>query len=312
MAGNRLIVYNYHRIYKNDSGIINTIFDEGVYSASESQFRQQMIWLKKNTEILSEEKLLDIIRHGGTFSKPSSLVTFDDGYIDNYLIAYPILKQLEIPAIYFIPTQQISTRELGWWDVIAYIVKKSLKSTICLNNEEVQIADQSTAIKYIINRIKNEPYENTKYLLKHLSEACEVSIPDKDIQSNELMTWDQIREVSRGGIAIGSHTHSHRVLTTLSNESQREEISIAKTIIEHEIGNKIHSIAYPVGNYHHFSQVSQSIALECGYELGFSFNTGVNYGNKVIPFDIKRIAPQKEIALFTAMAMLPSVFAKRL
>lgn len=302
---NKLIVCNYHRLYDDQ---LNTKFDDGVFAHSVKHFEMHLLWLIENTTILTENEFISIVNTGKIVPKLCSLITFDDGYIDNYLLAYPVLKRLGVPAIFFIPSSPIITRKLGWWDIIAYLIKKSDKTSIFYNNELVYLENKDTVIRLFQKIMKTKRYEETTDLLLNLSEACNVSLPDTDTQSRELMTWDQIREVSNNGITIGSHTHSHRVLSTISNDDQKEEMVTSKSIIENEIGKMVRTIAYPVGNYQHFTRDTMAIASECGYEAAFSFNTGINYGNELTPCNIKRIEPSKNVELLAATAILPKLF----
>jgi len=306
---NRLMVFNYHRI-NGVSDKCATAFDDGVFGPTAKQFEQQMIWLKRNSDIISEKVLLTVLENGRKLSNPSTMVTFDDGYIDNYTLAYPILKKHNIPAIFFIPTEPITNRQLGWWDIIAFLIKKTRKPTIFYDNAKISLAHTAEAIKFFLNKKALEPKEKTKDLLVRLSDACDVPLPDSSIQNDELMTWDQIREVSRGGIVIGSHTHSHTVLSTIPFIEQKREISMSKTILERELGCMVNSLSYPVGNYQHFSIETQLLLLECGYKLGFSFNTGVNYDQEILPYDIKRVESEGELEMLAAMTLLPSIFAR--
>jgi peptidoglycan/xylan/chitin deacetylase (PgdA/CDA1 family) len=270
-----------------------------------------MEWLKKNTEIIDENDLISIFKNKKKLSRPSSMVTFDDGYVDNYNLAYPILKHLNIPAIFFIPTGNIESRSLGWWDIIAFLIKKTEKSSIVFDDIEVSFIDVDNAIKYFFEKMKLEPYENTKKLLFKLSEACEVPFPSFDLQDNELMNWKHIREISDNGLTIGSHTHSHRVLATIPFDEQKKELVRSKSILERETSNNVRSISYPVGFYSHFTKETQALASECGYDLGFSFNTGVNYDQDIYPFDVKRVESEPEIEIFATMAMFPGIFINK-
>jgi peptidoglycan/xylan/chitin deacetylase (PgdA/CDA1 family) len=83
------------------------IFDENLFGPDIKRFRQEMEWIKKETKILSEDDLIDIIYHNKKFNQMCSMVTFDDGYRDNYDLAFPILKELKIPAMFFIPTYHL-------------------------------------------------------------------------------------------------------------------------------------------------------------------------------------------------------------
>lgn len=304
-GSNKLIVFNYHRFY---NGAQSTQFDDGVFGQSLNEFENNVKWLLNNTIILTEDDLIEIITNRKTASKLCSLITFDDGYIDNYTLAYPVLKKLNVPAIFYIPTGQINSRQLGWWDIIAYIIKNTSKTSIKYNDEVIEMESRKSAIRLFQKIIKTRPHTETADLIIKLSETCNVALPEIQTQSNELMTWDQIREVSDNGISIGSHTHSHRVLSTIPIDEQRDELTISKSIIENEIGRHVRTIAYPVGGYQHFTSDTMKIAAECGYMAGFSFNTGVNYLDELSPYDIKRIEPSKENELLAATAAIPAFF----
>lgn len=304
-ATNSLVVCNYHRLYK---GQLDTSFDNGVFAHSVNDFENHLIWLKNNTKVLCEHELIELVKSGKAISNICSLITFDDGYIDNYTLAYPVMKRLEIPAIFYIPTGQINSRHLGWWDIIAYLIKKTPNYTISFDGVPVSLANGDAAIRFFQQIMKTKQYEETADLLSKLSDACEVPLPDIDTQSKELMTWDQIREVADHGIAIGSHTHSHRVLSTIPVNEQKEEMITSKSIIENQIGKNVRTIAYPVGNYQHFTHETIGLASECGYDAAFSFNTGINFYDGLSQFNIKRIEPPRNIELLAATVILPKVF----
>jgi peptidoglycan/xylan/chitin deacetylase (PgdA/CDA1 family) len=247
---------------------------------------------------LAERDLVELVREQRPLPALGTMITFDDGYRDNYDRAYPVLKRSGVPAIFFIPT----ARQLGWWDIIAFLIKHTDRPTI-------ESVPREQAISHYLRRMKLEPHAQTSNLLPQLAEACGVALPDRARQDAELMTWDQIREVAQRGIAIGSHTHSHRVLATIPVETQREELATSKSILERELGQPVRSLSYPVGNYQHFTNETQSLAAECGYAVAFSFNTGVNTGPRLTAYDVKRVGPPNDVELLAAMAAWPALFA---
>ncbi len=311
---NKLIVFNYHRIRSKDSRL-STSFDDGVYTLDSDEFSRQIKWLKHNTNILSEKSLIDCYKDGGFVHPESStssvVITFDDGYRDNYTVAYPILKYHDVPAILFVATQMINSRQVAWWDIIAYLIKHCSKPTISFDGRQFLMKTQrKEAIAFFLQRMKQEQYEKTKYLLSELSEACEVGFPDPGLQNKEILTWDEIREMSQHQIAIGSHTHTHRVLSTLDVSAQKEEMLLSKMIIEENIGQPVLTISYPVGEPHYITPETSIIAAACGYLLGFTTNTGVNYWNSIQPHLVKRIARLLEkVSTVSLLTVLPGLFS---
>ena len=122
------------------------------------------------------------------------------------------------------------------------------------------------------------------------------------------MSWVQLEAVSNNGISIGAHSHSHKVLSSLDLGQQKAEIVNSKAIIEQRLGKNVRSMSYPVGNYHHFSQDTQKIALDAGYDLAFSFLTGINTYCAIDPMDVKRISVSSYFPRFIGEMKWPQLF----
>jgi len=90
-------------------------------------------------------------------------------------------------------------------------------------------------------------------------------------------------------MAIGSHTHSHHVLSQLEPERQFEELSSSRAILKQQLGAAPEAIAYPVGGKSSFTEETQNAAFKAGYRAAFSFYGGVNSPGKISAFDVKRI-----------------------
>jgi peptidoglycan/xylan/chitin deacetylase (PgdA/CDA1 family) len=288
-----LIIFNYHRIHYPNQ---NPIFDDDVFGPDGPRFETEMKWLQEETTILSESDLMDVIYKNKKIKGLCSMVTFDDGYADNYDIAYPILNKLGIPAIYFIPTKHINDRSLGWWDIASYIIKNTEKSTVHFRerNWDLSSSHRHDFIVYIVNVLKGLEPSRIEGFLNELSSNLEVPIPSKEMQSKELMTWEQINEVSQNGITIGSHSHEHVILSKQGLPDMRAQIKKSKDILEENLGHTIQSIAYPVGGYEHFDIETKRISEELGFKAGFSFLTGMNQFEHLDPFNIKRGTTQPE------------------
>ncbi|MCX5900767.1 MAG: polysaccharide deacetylase family protein [Proteobacteria bacterium] len=304
-----LLVLNYHRIRPDDAAW-ETQFDDGVFCHTASGFEGQIRWLRKNCRIISEAELIGCIDGQKIPSGPAVLITFDDGYRDNYSLAYPILKSYDVPAIFFIPSQLIDVRNLGWWDVIAYLVARCRKPEVVFQNRRFALPSEAAAFReFLLNRMKLAPYDATQGLVAAAAQLCEVALPDPALQDAELMTWQQIQEVSENGIAIGSHSHTHRVLATLDEAAQRHELLESKKLLEAKTGAEVRSIAYPVGGPEHFTQTTVALARTCGYRLGFSANSGRNVWREFDPLCASRISfPMDDVRTLSAQIVFPRVF----
>jgi len=309
ISTDQLIVFGYHRI-RPDGEDFETPFDEGAFGPTVGCFREQLCWLKDHTTILSEADLIDFARSGRPWPRPSSFVTFDDGYRDQYTRALPVLEELKIPATFFIPTHLIESRRLGWWDSIAYLIRKTHKKSIWIDGKEHVLGKKGDeAICCLQESMKLRRETETREMLAKLSEACEVSLPSAEAQDAELMSWDEIRYACARGVAVGSHSHTHRVLRTLGPGAVAEELRISKATLEAETGRDVRTLAYPCGGYQHFDWRTQELASEAGYVLAFSFNTGINRSMNLAPFDVRRVGAPEGLGRFAAITCLPWFFA---
>jgi peptidoglycan/xylan/chitin deacetylase (PgdA/CDA1 family) len=305
-----LIVYNYHRV-KPDDPRFHAEFDSTVYGVTVSEFERHVGWLSDNFRVITDVELAGIAESGKAPSGPCAMITFDDGYRDNYDLAYPILKRYGAPAVFFIPTAIIGSRRLGWWDQIAYLIKNTSAREVTVGGGRIPVEGRrEEAILTLCRMMKLDDAGRTATLVEELSEACGIALPSDAAQDRELMTWQQIRELADGGMAIGSHTHTHRVLARLDRAAQREELACAKEILERETGRPVVSIAYPVGGYAHFTAETMEVARECGYRVGFSYCTGVNAWQSLSRYDVKRLSADCDVGRLAAVASLPAAFVR--
>jgi peptidoglycan/xylan/chitin deacetylase (PgdA/CDA1 family) len=102
------------------------------------------------------------------------------------------------------------------------------------------------------------------------------------------MNWEEAAKMLRGGMAVGSHTHSHEILTRLTPEEQFQELAGSRTILESRLGVPVQALSYPVGLPHCFSDVTRAAARRAGYRIAFSFYGGFNTPGAVDPYDVVR------------------------
>jgi peptidoglycan/xylan/chitin deacetylase (PgdA/CDA1 family) len=308
-AHTRLIIFNYHRI--RATGAAPSPFNNALFGPTEVVFDEQVKWLVEHTRVLSEQELIAALHGDRLPAGRCSMITFDDGYCDNYELAWPILKKYNAPATFFIASGLTDARKLGWWDLIAYLVKRSTLHEIIFDGERyITHADRSPLIAAFVNKMGALPAEQTNDLVERLADACDVQLPSPEVQSRELMTWEQIREIATGGGVIGSHTHTHPVLSRLSGTEQQRELGISREVLRSKTGMDIFSLAYPVGTYAHFTSETKKIAVACGYSVAYSFGTGTN-GWPCDALDVKRISAPQRLSFLAAKASLPAIFGRR-
>ena len=264
-------IFVYHRV--NDDR------DPFFYAMPVSRFRAEMEYLVKNFHVVS----LDQVAGGqlpSNGNKYSVAVTFDDGYRDNFLHAFPILQKLGIPATIFLTTGYIDSGELPWYDQVRLAFKLTKQPRIGLGeiggpDSRLETDHQRLqALAYTLNWLRGLDETSRAKLLVEVFRALRVSAPLK--LPNTLLGWDEIRHMSRQGITFGAHTVTHPVLATLPVSRLQEEIVGSKKTVERRLQRSIEHFAYPFGKKEDFSSDAKQVVRTAGFLTAVTTISGVN------------------------------------
>jgi peptidoglycan/xylan/chitin deacetylase (PgdA/CDA1 family) len=285
-----VLVVTYHRIGEPALGE----FYDGVYAATPEAFRTQVTHLRDRFQVIGLDELEALADSGFAVERPTVLITFDDGYRDNFEVAFPILQQLGVPATFFIPTKFFEVSQLPWWDHTAYVIKRSERKQIALDWPEAVVIDlprgpRTSAIMAVIRLYLDGKILDEAQFRAHLEERASVVVDEEALGRSLLMSWDQVRRLSTSGMAIGAHSHSHHRLSALSEADQRFELLESKRILERELGREVKALAYPFGWSDTYDERTKRQAREAGYRLAFSSKEGVNRPGASDPWELHRL-----------------------
>lgn len=267
----RLLIVNYHRIL----GISDpNPFDDGVVSCTPEIFEKQIQVLTTYRNAIDLNDLIGCLNGTNSLPVRPLLITFDDGYADNFSYAFPILKKYNTGACFFLPTDRIANRQLEWWDHIAYILKQARSGTY-----NIRYAGKNLCFEIDTNESRRNAADKLIELAKrsgggahNLYESFELGRPDPILEGEHIMTDDQVSEIlSEPGFSIGSHSVSHTVLSTLDEDAQYEELLKSKQFLESRFNVPINACAYPVGDEAHYSKTTIRAAERAGYSCAFNF-----------------------------------------
>ena len=246
-------------------------------------FEKEMKYLKKMFSILSLEELVNCINEKKKLPKRLAIITFDDGYKDNYQYAFPILKKYQIPATLFITTGNINDRTLFWWDQLNYIIHHSKISKLNLNEygkrDFCSLLSKRETYNYLGQSFNNLNTVDREQIISKLKQLTKVQIPP-NIAEEFILSWDEIKEMSEYGINIGSHTVTHPILSKIPLENAKYEIQRSKKDIEHHINKKITSFCYPNGKQSDFNKDIIKIVKDSGYKCAVTTIASSNFTKK--------------------------------
>ncbi len=292
-----LTVLTYHRI----ADPATDPFYDPVISATPDWFRAQINWLSEHIPILTLEALIDRVQNNSLWQEPTVLITFDDGYRDNFDVALPILAERNVPATFFIPTGFLETPQLPWWDRVAYIIKRTQVCRLTLERSldgkaprleiDLETMPRSMAIMSIIRALLDDTVDDEHRFLDELASRAEVNVDPESLGRSLFMSWDQVRQLPGSGArhTIGSHSHTHPNLARLDEDSQRRELTVSKQILETRAGCEIKAVAYPYGWTGTYTGITKTIASEAGYRLAFASREGTNRASTFDLWEISRL-----------------------
>ena len=240
----KVAVLMYHRVLTKDE-VARYPVQPGMY-VLDSVFAQQMSFVKSNFTVLSLQELLDLWQRGEWSARARyCVITFDDGWLDNYRHAYPVLKQLRMPATIFLPTDYVGSNEWFWPDQLAVLCKvvadrrqrqeplAAVEGVLSgfLSEDASRLVEASVSQEQlgdeIIERCKHLPIERIRELVQSLAAELRVTLPLDRV----IVNWDEVREMSRGGVSFGSHSCTHRIMTTITLDEVSEELVRSRRVL---------------------------------------------------------------------------------
>lgn len=305
-----LIVLNFHRI----GDPATTEFDAGVFSATQMQFAAQLRALARHCDVIGLKDLdRALLDRRGRYA----LITFDDGYRDNYELAFPVLREARLPAVFFLTTGFLDDGLIAWWDEIAWMVRRSPLTSLAADRWldaplEFAAPDRERAVQKLLQVYKRLPGDRTASFLQELSVATGSGRCPPDTVRTLWMTWDMVREMRAAGMDIGGHTVTHPILARLPEDQQLWEVTASQRRIEAELGEPIEAFSYPVGAPDCFNAGTRRSLERAGCRWGFSFYGGYHSAGRYDPFDLPRypidpvVTPNRLAALLT----WPQLFAQ--
>ncbi|GAB4554219.1 MAG: polysaccharide deacetylase family protein [Anaerolineae bacterium] len=288
---NRLTVLAYHRI--NDP--FSPQFDayRPNVSGTPTQFEMQMTWIKRRFNVITLDQCIAALTSKANLPPRPLLITFDDGYLDNYTNAYPTLKRLGLPAVIFLMTRGMDDPSPPWWDEVAIYLNKTQKNAADLpliGQTDLSSAElRRNAADKLLRALKAVTEEEKLAYIAELRATLHMNEVTADPPL--FMNWDQVREVVNNGVACMPHTVTHPILTRVTDEEAYRQLRESKEKIEAETKQSCTAFAYPNGTTADYSIETIKVLRQLGYQAAFTLTPGPMRlaEAKKYPFEVKRI-----------------------
>ncbi len=271
-----------------------------VFGMPEAAFRSQMEFLKRHYRVVTLDEVSDMLAGRRPWVERAVAITFDDGYEDNCRVAWPILRELRLPATIFLTTDYIGAGRGIWLNRLHLALRESplgaLPAPEALGPDAPPLPlrspeERDSAGFALVDALYHRPPQEREALTECLIERLQVDLATRSPTPSALrfLSWDQVRTMAEeGAVTFGSHGCSHSIVSRLTDETLREELSASKAVIERETGRPVRHFAYPNGGPGDWDDRAVRLLPELGYETAVTMCKGLVQAG-VQPFALPRV-----------------------
>lgn len=270
---NTVSILMYHRVSENSN-----LDNEN--SVHPKDFEKQIKYISEKYNVISFNYLSDFLERKIThLPKNAVIVTFDDGYKDCYLNAFPILKKYKVPATFFIATDYINSNNLFWWDKVSLALNITRKDSIFIPEIGTfflkNAKQRNIAKNEILKKLKSFNEKDKEKIVDNILHLLKIEL-NTEISNDLFLNVNEITEMSNNGMEFGCHTCSHPILTRISKSQAEYEIIQSKFILQDYIKKEINCFAYPSGTINDFNEDIKDLLKNSGFKLAVTTIYGVN------------------------------------
>jgi peptidoglycan/xylan/chitin deacetylase (PgdA/CDA1 family) len=266
---NTALILRYHSVGGADGSV--PIHIDPSLCVPVSAFAQQMRFLREHYTPVSLDQLFEAIKEGRPFPRGAVVITFDDGYRDNYSQALPILQAYGLPATFYITAGCVEARDVLWTSKLRYYFMATREPELHLRHPKPQVLDLSS------DAARQASYAHTVALIKSVGRRrggdevfqeveAALKVTNLDPLRDSMLSWEEIQEMSRAGMLIGAHTLTHPNLPGLPPEAAEAEVAGSKALIEARVKVAVDHFAYPNGRgVSHFNDAVREVVRQAGF-----------------------------------------------
>jgi peptidoglycan/xylan/chitin deacetylase (PgdA/CDA1 family) len=255
-----------------------------------SRFAAQLQWLRSWFTIVD---LRDAVRQlfEGTLPSRSLAISFDDGYSDNHTVALPLLQRFGVSATFFVTAGFLDGGRM-WNDTVIEAIRGCRRNRLDLRSLGLgeynlgDVAARRAAITNLLPALKYLPPRDRQSRVDAIAAAAATAIP-----GNLMLTTPQLRELHAAGMAIGAHTVSHPILSSIDLDAARSEIAEGKAALEAKIDAMVPLFAYPNGKPDRdYTDAHVRMVSDLGFEAAVTTAPGAA-GRESDRFQLPRFTP---------------------
>lgn len=281
MPSHHPVILRYHSISK-DTGLVS----QGI-TVSPEAFEKQIHYFSKYFNTISMSTLVDCMQERRPFPENALVLTFDDGYANNYEAA-KVLRKYRLTGLFYITAGCIESTESFWVAEIRHLLERTGRGRTCISiqnsRREFSLSsplERDTAIRQLTQLIKTVDVRMRESIREELWKQLNDVPP---FPSNLMLTWQQLREMVAMEMEIGGHTMTHCNLPSATPDEAWLEISACKSLLEQQLGIVVKHFAYPNGgSVQHYNDNIKKLLYQAGFFSASTSKPGlVRFGSDLM------------------------------
>ncbi len=293
LRSSAVVVLTYHGVLPGDDDSDDFLSDNFVSAAA---FERQLQWLSSRYRPVSLAAVVASLDGGPPLPARAATVTFDDGFANNHSVAFPLLQRYGIPATMFLTTGCIGVPGAQLWTervkrAVYFTTRDRLPSELTAGEPVALtgLASRANAARGVLSRLKRLPAVQRDAIVQQIEAMCgKAPVTAAEQVRYDFMTWEQARAMSNAGIEFGSHTVTHPMLSTLTEQELQDELRESKRRIEQELGRECYAFAYPNGKFGDYGDREKQALQAAGYRCALALNGRLNRG-RMDRFELERV-----------------------
>lgn len=269
-SAHHLVILNYHQ-------------------ATGGDLRRHLLYLRRHYRILHLEAAMEELsmpsKHGKRVGdrRTPLVLTFDDGYYDNYTHGLALARELQMPFTIFLTPGYTESGDYFWWREGNRLVSHTQMGEATIEGRIYHLdrpKERNRLAEAILTSVcQATSVAERQEFLRVVRQALPVSPSVAPEEKPALpLKWAEVREMEESGwVSFGVHTMHHPILAYLTDPTEvQREVEECRTMLEQQLGHPVRTFAYPIGQLQHIGDNAIRAVQKAGYEWAFTTLYGFN------------------------------------
>jgi peptidoglycan/xylan/chitin deacetylase (PgdA/CDA1 family) len=250
---------------------------------SEATAREQFNYLREHFQVVPLSRIVESLAAGKQLESHWVALTIDDGRRNCYEFLFPLLKEYRMPATFFVVSSFIAGEDWIWTDKVLWLSE--------LPGRAEELASQRLPdVFQSLNRMRPETRNRR---IDEWAALAGVSLPEQAPAKYAPCTWAELREMAGSLVEIGSHTVTHPILSSITDEESWKELTESRRQIEEALGTQVRSFCFPNGQPEDYRASQVKEVQEAGYNCAVVADFDL-VQNGADPYRLPRIGMERK------------------